>query len=262
VNNCTPDRRKPSEAGLSVLIADNHWLLRYGVKQLLAEEFRGIAFGEARTKTEVLEELGKRAWQAVSLELDIPGARGLEILEEILRRQPDARVLVLTVHPKSQYASKALNLGALAYLTTDSPRVELLNAFRRVLAGERYIGRSRESVPAVMPVGPSLHESLSPREFEVMLALSVGKRPGEIAIELNRSIKTISTYKRRILEKMQLHNTADLVRYTIDHQPFGSWSSGAGDALFVAGSQPGAVVRERLQGRANEYPTGSVHSTG
>jgi two-component system invasion response regulator UvrY len=261
VNNYTPDRRKPSEAGPSVLIADNHWLLRYGVKQLLAEEFRGIAFGEARTKREVLEELERRAWQAVSLELDIPGTRGLELLEEILQRQPEARVLVLTVHPKSQYASHALNLGALAYLTTDSPRVELLNAFKRVLAGERYIGRSKESVPAEIPVGPT-HETLSPREFEVMLALSAGKRPGEIAIELNRSIKTVSTYKRRILEKMQLHNTADLIRYTIDHQPFRTWSSGAGDPLLVPADQTEAVVGERLQGRTIEYPTGSVQSTG
>jgi two-component system, NarL family, invasion response regulator UvrY len=221
VSRGNPDRRSRHGKGtLAVLIVDSHMVTRHGVKQLLTEEFRGVTFGEATTKGEALEALEKRTWQAVILEINIPGNRGVRILEEILRRQPEARVLVLTVHPAWQYASKALSSGALAYLTKDSPRVELVKAFSQVLTGKRQVGRSQESLPDVIRGNEMSHEILSPQEFKVMLALAAGKRPGEIAFELKVSIKTVSTHKRRILNKMRLNNSADLVRYAIDHQLF------------------------------------------
>lgn len=203
---------------LSVLIVDSHWVTSRGVKQLLAEEFRGIAFGEARTRSEALKEIGKRPWHAVILEINIPGNHGLEILEDILARQPETRVLVLTVDAEPQCVSQALSLGALAYLTKDSPRIELIRAFRRVLMGTRCVGRSEKSAQPVIRVSNHSHETLSSQEFKVMLALGTGKGPGEIATGLKLSIKTISTYKRRILNKLQLRSSADLIRYMIDHQ--------------------------------------------
>ena len=203
---------------LSVLIVDSHWVTSRGVKQLLAEEFRGIAFGEARTRSEALKEIEKRAWHAVILEINIPGNHGLQILEDVLARRPETRVVVLTVDAESQCASQALSLGALAYLTKDCPRVDLIKAFRRVLMGARPLARSEKSAPPVIRVSAHSHETLSSQEFKVMLALGAGNRPGEIAAALNLSIKTVSTYKKRILSKMQLRSSADLIRYMVNHQ--------------------------------------------
>ncbi len=218
-NHAHPRRTaKLAKGELSTLIVDDHFVTRLGIKQLLTEEFRGITFGEAATKSEALEAIDKRAWHAVTLEINIPGNRGLHLLEELLRRQPDAQVLVLTVHPEWQYARKALSLGALAYLTKDSPRLELVKGFSRLLAAKRHVDRASQSVPAVIPVTGNLHETLSSQEYKVGLALASGKRPGQVAAELQLSIKTVSTYKSRILKKMQMNNSADLVRYAIDHQ--------------------------------------------
>jgi DNA-binding NarL/FixJ family response regulator len=217
VNQANPSRKnRGGDGGFWTLIADNHLATRYGIKQLLGEEFRGISFGEAGTKSEVLEALEKRVWQAVTLELNIPGTRGLDMLQEILRQQCQARVLVLTAYPESRYARKALSLGAFGYLTKDRPRVEFVKAFRQVLEGTNSTGPAQASGLIVIPA----HETLSAQEFKVMLAMNAGKRPGEIASELNLSIKTVSTYKRRIFNKMQLENSADLVRYAIDHHLF------------------------------------------
>ena len=216
-----PDRRrKLGEDTLSILIVDNHFVVRHGIKQLVAEEFRGVIFGEAQTKSEALEALEARRWHAVILEIGIPGNRGLQLLQDIIQRQPDIRALLLTVHPEWHYARKALNLGALVYLTKDSPRADLMKAIRQVLTSRRQAARSPDSAPSVIHATANPHETLSSQEFKVLLALGAGKGPGEIAADLNLSIKTVSTYKRRILNKMQLNNGADLIRYTIDHQIF------------------------------------------
>ena len=203
----------------SALIIDDHVVVRHGLKQMLREEFRGITFGDAANAVEARLALAKRPWDLVVLDIGMPGQDGFEVLREIRRDHPQMRVLVLSVHLERQYAAQALELGATGYVSKDASRSELLKAFRAVFAGKRYLSRSisGEPIPKAASSEDSPHKALSAREVVVMRALAMGKRSGEIAAQLNLNIKTVSTYKRRILNKLQLNSTADLVRYFIDH---------------------------------------------
>ena len=202
---------------LSVLIIGNHPVTRYGLKQILKEEFRDVAFGEARTGDEALLKAAKQAWTLIVLDID--GQNAFLVLEEIRRKRPEARVLVLSARSEPQYAAHVLRLGALGYVTKDAGRTEFLAAFNRVLAGKKYVRASlAQQLSAYVDdsdVGP---EVLSAREHTVLLALATGKRIHEIALELDLNEQTVSTYRRRILDKLHLHSVADLVRYVIDRQ--------------------------------------------
>lgn len=199
----------------SVLIVDDHVLARQGLKQLLSQEYRGLVFGEAKNSNEAAVRLARQHWDIVVLEIAIPGKDGFYVLQEIRRRHPSTPVLVLSMHADSQYAVRCRQLGASGYVCKNAGRVDLLKAFKAVLAGKKYFkdlpppGTAVETAPG--------HVGLSAREYAVMLAFAAGKRPGEIAADLNLSAKTISTYKRRVLDKLELHSTAELVRYVIDH---------------------------------------------
>lgn len=203
----------------SALIIDDHVVVRHGLKQMLREEFRGIAFGDAGNAVEARLALAKRPWDLVVLDIGMPGQDGFEVLREIRRNHPQMKVLVLSVHLERQYAAQSLELGAAGYVSKDASRSELLKAFRTVLAGKRYLSRSisGELTPKASDSGDPPHKALSAREVVVMRALAMGKRSGEIAAQLNLDIRTVSTYKRRILNKLQLNSIADLVRYFIDH---------------------------------------------
>jgi DNA-binding NarL/FixJ family response regulator len=205
---------------LSVLVVDDHFVARHGLKQALREEFRDIAFGEAATAAEALIEIAKQRWAVIILDISIPATSGFQVLEEIRKKSSTARVLVLSVHSEPQYAARAFRLGALAYVTKDAGRAEILAAFRSVLAGRKYVSASlarrlKAQSEAAYDVGP---EVLSSRERTVLLALAAGKRVTEIAKELNLDARTVTTYRRRILNKLHLHTVADIVRYVMDHQ--------------------------------------------
>ena len=187
------------------------------MKQLLSQEYRGLVFGEAKNSDEAaVRLLARRHWDLVILALAIPGKDGFYVLQEIRRCHPSTRVLVLSMHTDPQYSVRARQMGASGYVCKNAGRADLLRAFKTVLAGRKYFenlacsGTGVETVPG--------HAALSAREYAVMLAFAAGKSPGEIAAELNLSVKTISTYKCRLLDKLGLHSTADLVRYVIDHR--------------------------------------------
>jgi DNA-binding NarL/FixJ family response regulator len=204
---------------LSVLIVDDHPVVRQGLKQILAEEFPDAEFGEAGDSVEALAHSGRREWDIIVLDINIPGMTGLDVLKEMRRQRPECRVLVLTMYPEEQYATRFLRAGACGYMTKDRARSELVRAFRKVLAGGKYVSPMLAEKLASGKRGTAerLHEMLSDREMKVMLGLAAGKRLTDIALEMDLSIKTVSTYKHRIMEKMQMRVNADLTRYAIEH---------------------------------------------
>jgi two-component system invasion response regulator UvrY len=206
---------------VSVLIIDEHVVFRRGLKQTLSDEIRDVSFCEAKGDAEAVEAVAKRPWDIVILSLT-GGNGGFEVLRKIRMRRPETRVLVLSVHSDARYAAKAVQLGACGFISKSASLAELLKAVRSVLAGRRYLKQEVSEAlaagsSAVSVTGRPLHAALSRREREILLAIAAGQSIGEIAANLNLSIKTVSTYKRRLLNKLELHSTADLVRYVIDH---------------------------------------------
>jgi|ERR1022692_1958365 DNA-binding NarL/FixJ family response regulator len=207
---------------LSVLMIDDQAVVRYGLRKILSEEFHAIRFGEARTVAGALREVARHRWDVVTLAMSIGDEDGFSLLREIRRRHPEAKVLVVSFHQEPSYVRNALQLGALGYIPKNASRAQLIRAIRAVHAGKQYLCPSlREKVEAqpVRAIEPTpLQKPLSVREQSVMQALACGEKTGEIAAGLNLSAKTISTYKRRLLNKLGLQSTADLVRYVIEHR--------------------------------------------
>src|ERR1035441_6755473 len=203
---------------LSILIVDDHLLIRLGLRQVLGQEFRDVVFGEAETAEEALARIKAQPWHLVILDVSLPDDDdALSVLPEICARRPQAAVLVLGMHPDSQYAARCLQLGASGYISKSSGRSDLLKAVAHVLDGKKHFSESvrRE---ARSQRSAALHANLSAQEYKVLLALAAGRRTGEVAAELNLSAKTVSTYKRRVLNKLGIESTAALVRYVIDNK--------------------------------------------
>ncbi len=196
-------------------------MVRRGLKQILAEEFKRASFGEARNAQEALDLVWKEDWDVVVLDITMPGRSGLDVLREIKRSRPRLPVLVLSMHPENQFAVRVLKRGAAGYMTKESAPEELVGAIKKVLAGGRYVSNSlAEKLATYLSSETSRppQELLSDREFQVLRLLASGKIVSEIARELSLSVKTISTYRTRILEKMGLRNNAELMHYAIQHQ--------------------------------------------
>src|ERR1035437_5743 len=203
---------------LSILIVDDHLLIRLGLKQVLSHQFRDVVFGEAETVDEALARIKAQPWRLVILDVCLSDDDdGFSVLREVCALRPQAAVLVLGMHPDSQYAARSLHLGASGYISKKSGRSDLLKAIRNVLDGKKHFSESvrRE---AHSQRSAALHAGLSAQEYKVLLALAAGKRTGEVAADLNVSAKTVSTYKRRILNKLCIKSTAGLVRYVIEHK--------------------------------------------
>ena len=195
--------------------------MRHGLKQILAEEFKKAIFGEARNATEALDLVWKENWDVAVLDITMPGRSGLEVLREIKRSKPKLPVLVLSMHPENQFAVRVLKRGAAGYMTKESASAELVGAVRKVLAGGRYVSNSLAEKLATYLANDNQkppQELLSDREFQVLRLIASGKIVSEIARELSLSVKTISTYRTRILEKMGLRNNAELMHYAMQHQ--------------------------------------------
>jgi len=195
--------------------------VRHGLRQILAEDFKRAAFGEARNAQEALDLVWKENWDVVVLDITMPGRSGLEVLREIKKSCPKLHVLVLSMHPENQFAVRVLKRGASGYMTKESAGDELVGAVKKVLAGGRYVSASlAEKLASYLSSDAQkpAQELLSDREFQVLRLIASGKIVSEIARELSLSVKTISTYRTRILEKMGLRNNAELMHYAMQHQ--------------------------------------------
>ena len=200
------------------LIVDDHAILRSGLKALLADEFHGATFGEASDARQALEQLQKKAWDVALLDITLPGKNGLDLLKELKVACPKLPVLVLSAHPEDQFAVRVLKAGAEGYMTKESAPEELVKAVRKILAGGLYVSPALAEKLALRVGKDSTrtpHETLSDREYEVMCRIASGKTVTEIAGELSLSAKTISTYRARVLEKLGVKNSAEIVQYAI-----------------------------------------------
>jgi DNA-binding NarL/FixJ family response regulator len=204
---------------MRVLIADDHAIVRKGLRQI-AEESRRIVVAEASNGQEALEKLRQDRWDALVLDINMPGRHGLDVLQAARDVQPGLPVLVLSVHPEDQYAMRVLKAGASGYMNKDAAPDELVNALEKVAAGGKYISPTLAEKLAFQLSGDAEmepHEKLSDREYRVLVMIGAGRTVGQIATELALSVKTVSTYRSRVLEKMNLSTNADLIRYVIDH---------------------------------------------
>ena len=203
---------------MRVLIVDDHAILRRGLKQLLADEFHGAAFGEAADARQAMEQLQKKEWDVALLDITLPGKNGLDLLKELKVARPKLPVLVLSAHPEDQFGVRVLKAGAAGYMTKESAPEELVKAVRKILAGGRYVSPTLAEKLALR-VGKDFtrtpHETLSDREHQIMCRIASGKTVTEIAGELSLSAKTISTYRARVLEKLGVKNSAEIVQYAI-----------------------------------------------
>lgn len=203
-----------------VLIADDHAIFRRGLEQTITDEGGRWVIGQAATADEAIRQVRDAAWDVMVLDISLPDRSGLDLLPEIKALRPAMPVLILSMHAESQYAMRALKSGASGYVSKDSASTELVEALRRVLRGGKYVSTAVAETLADVALGISSstpHEGLSNREFTVLVGLGQGKAVGELAAELGLSVKTVSTYRSRMLEKMGLRTNADVVRYVIEH---------------------------------------------
>jgi two-component system invasion response regulator UvrY len=204
----------------SFLIVDDHAVVRHGLRTILAEAYGGAIFGEAENGSEALKHLRQRDWDIVILDINLPDRSGLEVLKDIKYEHPELPVLMLSVHSEDQYAVRVIKAGASGFLTKGSAPEELVQAIRKVLGGGKYITPAlAEKLASHIRDGHErlAHEGLSDREFQVLCHIASGKTPSQIADELSLSVKTISTFRSRILAKMQLHTNAELTRYAYEN---------------------------------------------
>jgi DNA-binding NarL/FixJ family response regulator len=203
---------------IRILVADDHTIVREGLKQILADVADMAVRDEAGNGQEALAKIRAGKFDVVLLDISMPGRSGLEILKEIKAEQPQLPVLILSMHAEEQYAVRALRAGAAGYLTKASAPEELIGAIRKVSCGRKYVSSSlAEKLAGELDAAAArpLHESLSDREYQVMLMLASGRSVTEIAAELCLSVKTISTYRARIMEKMSMKKNAELTLYAV-----------------------------------------------
>ncbi len=206
---------------MKVLIADDHAIVRRGLKLILSEEFDRIIFGEARNGQEVLDLVWKQDWDIVVLDITMPGRSGLEVLKELKQLRPKLPVLILSMHSEDQFGMRVLKAGAAGYMTKENVPEELVKAIKKVLAGGKYISPGLAEQLAFNleeDTGRPPHEKLSDREYQVMCMIASGRTVKEIADELALSIKTISTYRTRILEKLKMKSSAELTYYAVKNK--------------------------------------------
>ena len=206
---------------IRILVADDHAVVRQGVKQILAEVKDMTVQGEAQNGPETLKKIIEQEYDVVLLDISMPGRSGLEVLEDIKAQRPRLAVLILSMHPEEQYAVRALRAGASGYLTKASAPQELIGAIRKAAGGGKYVTSSlAEKLADEMEIDTEKlpHERLSNREHQVMLMLASGKSVSDIAEELCLSVKTISTYRTRVMSKMGMKKNAELTLYAVHNK--------------------------------------------
>ncbi|HEY0006061.1 MAG TPA: response regulator transcription factor [Pyrinomonadaceae bacterium] len=205
---------------MKVLIADDHAIIRRGLREILAEEFRTLSVNEARNAQEVLRLAREQTWDVIVLDISMPGRSGIEVLKDLKQVCPKTPVLILTGHSEEQYAVRVLRAGAAGYMTKESAPENLIAAVRKVMGGGRYISPALGELLAASVSHDSTrmpHEDLSDREYQVLCMIASGKTVGQIAGELALSVKTISTYRARVLGKMGMKTSAELTHYAVSN---------------------------------------------
>jgi two-component system, NarL family, invasion response regulator UvrY len=207
---------------VKILLIDDHAVVRQGIRRIVEEDFPAATFAEASDADEALRLVTARPFDVVLVDVSLPGRSGLDILPELVRVRPALRTIVLSMHPESEFAVRAVKAGALAYVNKRAAAEELADAIRTVSRGERYITaavarRLAESVAGGKAPRAAPHQELSDREFQVMRLLAQGSAVKEIAGTLSLSPKTVSTYRVRVLEKLKLRSTVELARYAVQH---------------------------------------------
>jgi two-component system invasion response regulator UvrY len=205
---------------MKFLIADDHAIVRKGLAQLLREEFSDAEIQEASNSNEIIEKATSGIWDIILMDISMPGRNGLETLKQIRDMGVKAPVLVISMHPEEQYAVRVIKAGASGFLNKDSATDELIAAVHKVLLGKKYISATLAEKLAEGIDSSSqkpAHELLSDRELQVLQLIASGKTVGDIADEISLSVNTISTYRARILEKLNLNNSAELTRYALDN---------------------------------------------
>ncbi len=205
---------------INVLIADDHALIREGLKKILNGEPDMTLVGEANNVVELFKVLERLAVNIVLLDISMPGESGLDALKELRQKYPRMPVLILSIHPEQRFAVRALKAGASGYIMKQSAVEELVQAIRKVVGGGKYVSASLAEQLATEldnESGKALHEALSDREFQVMRLIAAGKKSGDIAEELSVSLSTVNTYRSRIFEKMKMRSNVELTRYAIEN---------------------------------------------
>jgi DNA-binding NarL/FixJ family response regulator len=204
-----------------VVIADDHAIVRDGLKQVLAAVGDLTVIAEAKNGGEVMQCVREHAFDVLLLDMSMPGRSGIELIKQVHQEKPKLRILVLSMHEEEQYAVRALKAGAAGYLTKESASEQLIAAIRKVAAGGAYITSAvaeQFALGAMANSSGPLHAALSDREYQVFEMLVAGKSVTEVADRLNLSVKTVSTHKARIMQKMNMTNPAELIRYAINHR--------------------------------------------
>ena len=203
---------------INVLIADDHAIVREGLKNIIAETFDIVVKGEASNGAEVLKKVLKNDYDMIVLDITMPGRDGIDVLKQLKIVKPDIGILIMSMHPEDQFAFRALKLGASGYINKDKAPEEMIDAIRKVASGRKYISASFAEKLAVNLQFDSKvprHKKLSDREYEVFRMITSGKTAKEISVGLSLSSKTISTYRTRVLEKMNMKTDAQLTYYAI-----------------------------------------------
>jgi DNA-binding NarL/FixJ family response regulator len=203
---------------MKVLIADDHNVVREGLKHIIESQHRPVTFGEARDGTEALDLIWKEDWDLVLLDIHMPGRGGLEVLREAKKERPRMPILILSGSSQDEYAVRSLRDGAAGYIEKNAPETEFLQAVSDALAGRCYLTPAVAQKLARELAAPNdkpVHEKLSDREYQVMKMLASGKTVKEVAAELSLSVKTVSTYRTRILEKLSLTSNVDIARFAM-----------------------------------------------
>lgn len=204
---------------MRILITDDHALIRMGLKQLIQAGFGKATVGEASNAGEALDQIGTKEWDVVVLDITMPGRSGVDILRDIKMLRPKLPVLILTACSEDEFATRVLKAGAAGFVRKEMAPTELINAIKKVVAGGKYISQSlAEKLASKLQQDDSEappHETLSDREYEVMRLLAKGNTPTEVAKMLSLSVKTVSTYRTRLLEKLNLRTSAELTYYAI-----------------------------------------------
>ena len=206
---------------MKIIIADDHELIREGLKKVLVKNSEIEVVAEAASSWELLEILSKKEVDIVVLDISMPGKSGLETLRDIKNYYPKVKTLILSMHPEERFAIRALKSGASGYLSKQSAAKELENALLKIMHGGKYISNAVAEQLALeieTPSDKALHEKLSNREFEIMIKISQGKSVSDIADELSLSVNTITSYRTRLLQKMNMKSNAELIRYSLKNQ--------------------------------------------
>jgi DNA-binding NarL/FixJ family response regulator len=205
---------------IRIVVADDHTIMREGLKQILRGAEGVEVAGEARDGHEVMKIVREQEFDLLLLDMSMPGKSGIELIKQVRAEKPKLRILVLTMHEERQYAIRAIRSGAAGYLTKESASSQLVEAIRKVAAGGAFISAEvaeQLALGAMPDAKGALHEALSDREFQVFRLIAEGKSVSDIAERLNLSVKTVSTHKANIMQKMNLETAGELIRYAIAH---------------------------------------------